>query len=126
MFLINIETLVSPSVAPIIRLICLLSYQQRQESSLTLSKQHLIKIKTQINRKTYQKRKDSMSCNALINGTEASVHCKLFHCSNKNNITKQSSYETENLTSFTNQQHYLVYELRKQLIITELLIKFTY
>jgi hypothetical protein len=31
----------------------------------------------------YQKRKDNMSCNALINGIEASVHCKLFHCSSQ-------------------------------------------
>lgn len=30
---------------------------------------------------TYQKRKDNVSCKALISGTEASVHCKLFVCS---------------------------------------------
>lgn len=31
--------------------------------------------------RTYQKRKDRVSCNALINGTDASIHCKLFLCS---------------------------------------------
>lgn len=34
-----------------------------------------------VKERTYQKRKDRVSCKALINGTEARVHCKLFVCS---------------------------------------------
>lgn len=34
-----------------------------------------------LKRGTYQKRKDRVSCNALIRGTEARIHCKLFVCS---------------------------------------------
>lgn len=39
--------------------------------------------------RTYQKMKERASCRALINGTEQSVHCKLFACSSIITITQK-------------------------------------
>ena len=50
-------------------------------------------------KRTYQKRKDSVSCKALINGTEARVHCKLFVCSKQKHRTKIK------LCFFLNEKH---------------------
>lgn len=49
--------------------------------------------------KTYQKRKDRVSCKALINGTDARVHCKLFICSSVI-IRKQFIRKSNNLSLF--------------------------
>lgn len=59
-------------------------------------------------KRTYQKRKDRVSCKALINGTEARVHCKLFVCS------KQNTWSKSNCVSYLMKNEDLFYSKANQ------------